>query len=261
VQERGDRIFPLFILQRMPVGLVGLLIAGIFAAAISSLDSILAALSQTVISAFYKPWREKRRPEGNAAGAGDKHYVRVSKVFVVLAGVLLCGMAQVSKYAYDHYENILNLALAMASYTYGAILAAFILAFFRRFNRDAHGLLWATPLSVLSVFAITWHQDWAQIVTIAASVVLLAGWLYQRAGDWRRGDAWRCAAMLIGCQVPIVLCCYAFKSGGRNMHLTQAWPWNVPLGFVVALVWGIVLAYPRKVSATTPEAAQPAASK
>ena len=69
VADKGDRIFPVFILQKMPPGLVGLIIAGVFAAAISSLDSVLAALSQTVVSGFYKPWRERRResePEAQA---------------------------------------------------------------------------------------------------------------------------------------------------------------------------------------------------
>ena len=103
VADKGDRIFPVFILQKMPPGLVGLIIAGVFAAAISSLDSVLAALSQTVVSGFYKPWRERRResePEAQARvepadGAGDlgtegprdqgeeRHYVFVSRVLVV----------------------------------------------------------------------------------------------------------------------------------------------------------------------------------
>ena len=56
VEEKGDRIFPVFILNEMPVGMKGLLIAGVLSAAISSLDSILAALSQISVTMFYRPF-------------------------------------------------------------------------------------------------------------------------------------------------------------------------------------------------------------
>ena len=56
VDEKGDRIFPVFIISEMPVGVRGLLIAGILSAAISSLDSILAALAQISVTMFYKPF-------------------------------------------------------------------------------------------------------------------------------------------------------------------------------------------------------------
>ncbi|HRX83484.1 MAG TPA: hypothetical protein P5572_00530, partial [Phycisphaerae bacterium] len=59
-KESADRIFPIFILQKIPTGLRGLIIAAIFAAAISSLMGILTALSQVVMSAFYNPLRERQ---------------------------------------------------------------------------------------------------------------------------------------------------------------------------------------------------------
>jgi SSS family solute:Na+ symporter len=57
--QKGDRIFPIFIVEVIPRGLKGLIIAGVFAAAISSLMGILTALSQTGMSAFYNPLRER----------------------------------------------------------------------------------------------------------------------------------------------------------------------------------------------------------
>ena len=59
-KAKGDRIFPIFIVQVIPTGLKGLIIAGVFAAAISSLMGILTALSQTVMTAFYNPIRERQ---------------------------------------------------------------------------------------------------------------------------------------------------------------------------------------------------------
>ena len=53
--DKPDNVFPMWIVTVLPVGLSGLILAGVFAAAISSLDSILAALSQTTLSLLYHP--------------------------------------------------------------------------------------------------------------------------------------------------------------------------------------------------------------
>jgi len=60
VIEEPDRIFPYFIIQELPVGLSGLLIASIFATGISTMDSVLAALSQTFLTGIYQPLRGKK---------------------------------------------------------------------------------------------------------------------------------------------------------------------------------------------------------
>ncbi len=276
VAERGDRIFPVFILQQMPRGLVGLIIAGVFAAAISSLDSVLAALSQTVISGFYRPWREGSAgvppasegsagvPPANESSAGvppanhdgvgsgegdDRHYVFVSKLLVVAWGIALCAMAQVSKLAWDRYDDILNLALAMATYTGGTLLAAFCLAFFR-LNVDHRGIVWSAPLSVLTVFAITWHQTWAQVTTIVAAAAILLAWmalLITRddlgSAAWRR-DAAKTVLVALAGAVTVFLCCFRCDTEPVR-YLSVAWPWNVPIGFTVAFALGYLLARPR----------------
>lgn len=254
VAEKGDRIFPVFILQQMPVGLVGLIIAGVFAAAISSLDSVLAALSQTVVSGFYRPWRERQavgiqrlRGFPVVLEGRERHYLFVSKLFVVVWGVLLCAMAQVTELALARYGDILNLALAMASYTGGAMLAAFCLAFFR-LNVDYRGILWSAPLSVLTVFAISWHQAWAKYATVALADVLLIGWIvYIHAGAGGTGS--RPSADLAGTLwvtlaggLAVFLCWYQPSQGS---YITVAWPWNVPIGFAVAFSLGYLLGRPR----------------
>jgi len=267
VAERGDRVFPVFILQQMPVGLIGLIIAGVFAAAISSLDSVLAALSQTVISGFYRPWREGGAgvppanegsvgvPPANHDGAGSvegdgRHYVFVSKLLVVAWGIVLCAMAQVSKLAWDRYDDILNLALAMATYTGGPLLAAFCLAFFR-LNVDHRGIVWSAPLSVLTVFAITWHQGWAQVTTIVVATAILLAWIavlatrndLGSAAWWR--DAVKTVLVALAGALAVFLCCFHYGTGEVH-YLTVAWPWNAPLGFTVAFTLGYLLARPQR---------------
>ena len=262
VAEKGDRIFPVFILQQMPVGLVGLIIAGVFAAAISSLDSVLAALSQTVVSGFYRPWRERRHGGTQARSIrarsaseghrGERHYLFVSRLFVVVWGVLLCAMAQVTELALAQYGDILNLALAMASYTGGAMLAAFCLAFFR-LNVDYRGILWSAPLSVLTVLAISWHQEWAQYATVALAGTILIGWIvYVHAGTGGTGS--RPLADLAGTLwvalaggLAVFLCWYQPSQGS---YITVAWPWNVPIGFAVAFSLGYLLGRRREKSGT-----------
>lgn len=117
VAERGDRIFPAFIISELPTGVRGLMIAGVLSAAISSLDSILAALSQTSLTMFYKPFFE---PD-----AGEQRMLKLSRLFVLIWGVVLAFMAwQFSASRVD----LVTLAFTMTSYTYGPMLGIFLLS-------------------------------------------------------------------------------------------------------------------------------------
>ena len=127
VAERGDRIFPAFIISEIPVGLKGLLIAGILSAAISSLDSILAALSQISLTMFYRPYV---RPE-----ADETHLLHVSRILVVGWGVVLSAMAwQFSASQLD----LVTLAFSMTTYTWGPMLGLFVLSILSLRYRVAH---------------------------------------------------------------------------------------------------------------------------
>lgn len=261
VAAKSDRIFPIFIVERMPPGITGLVIAGVFAAAISSLDSALAALAQTVVTGFYRPWRGRRGGTADTAESarGD---LRASKLLVVAWGVVLCGMAHVSELALSRYEDVLNLALAMATYTGGALLAAFLLAFLR-LDVDDRGILWGTPLSVLAVFAVTWHQTWAMLVVMVAAAAIALAWT---AAAWRRidrpiepgGRHERAKVLLqtgvIGVTLGAIVFVSLFRhgSGDSPRPITVAWPWNVPIGLAVALVVGYVAAGPRRAAEGRP---------
>jgi solute:Na+ symporter, SSS family len=117
VTERGDRIFPAFIISEIPAGLKGLLIAGILSAAISSLDSILAALSQISLTMFYKPFIEP--------GADEIRLLKVSRLLVIFWGVVLAITAwQFSASKLD----LVTLAFSMTTYTWGPMLGLFLLS-------------------------------------------------------------------------------------------------------------------------------------
>ncbi len=257
VSAKTDRIFPIFIVEQMPPGITGLVIAGVFAAAISSLDSALAALAQTVVTGYFQPWCARRGGTTDPAKASRRD-LRASKLLVVGWGVILCAMAHVSELALARYQDILNLALAMATYTGGALLAAFLLAFLR-LNVDDRGILWGTPLSVLAVFAITWHQTWATWVVLASVAAIGLAWTLDA---WRRIE--RTAAphpvrpvtlliqsVVIGATLGAIVLVSLYRYSGADSAsgprpLTVAWPWNVPIALAVALVIGYAAAGPRR---------------
>ncbi len=270
VAEKTDRIFPIFILQVLPAGITGLLIAGIFAAAISSLDSILAALSQTTISAFYLPWKRKRDAGRTFTEAQqaveDRSVVFVSRILVVVWGIALCLMALVADAASSKFPEILNLALSMAGYAGGALLAGFLLAFFE-LRIDARGYLWSAPLSVLLIFALVWHQPWTHAVCWLGAAALLFTWLWflmREAIDvvelkdaeerQRRGWAlilrdWpQTLILILGLGLMLWVNYFGYFESrvnpdtGAVSYVTVAWPWFVPIGSTIAFVFGFLLA-------------------
>ena len=234
VAEKSDRIFPIFIVRSLPPGITGLLIGAIFAAAISSLDSILAALSQTTISAFYLPFK---RSKGVAVDdeAHDRSLVRVSRVLVVFWGVVLCTMAYVADAATQRVPQILNLALGMAGYAGGALLAGFVLALWFS-HRGGRGFLFAAPLSVLTVFAVAWHEPWSHWVCLIGGGGLLLVWLGSMFSSGivaQRGAITQSAFLAVGIGGMIAL--------NYGLSTPIAWPWYVPIGASVAFVFGVAL--------------------
>lgn len=255
VAAQPDLVFQKFLLHAVPEGLRGLIIAGIFAAAISTLESVLAALAQVIVTGFYHPWREARRAGAAVAQlsareapppatAGDAHYLRVSRGLVVAWAVALCLTAQVAILALQHYRQFLDLALAMASFTAGPMLAAFLLALLGA-RIDARGLIWSTPLAILMVFSFAWHDAWAQVTSAIGAALICALRLAPLvAGRWGPGasfvsEAWRAGAVVATAGLALFVSLHELRAA---TYITVAWPWNVPIGFLVAFVLGFALA-------------------
>ncbi|MFY8268335.1 MAG: sodium:solute symporter family transporter [Terrimicrobiaceae bacterium] len=137
----ADSVFPVWITTVLPPGLSGLILAGAFAAAISSLDSALAALSQTSLALIHSK-------EG-LENSNQKMLVRHSRIAVVLWGIALIGVA-IGLQAVRGQLNLLSLAFGMVTYTYGPLLGAFLLAL-SPIRRDIRGVLIGSALSILLV--------------------------------------------------------------------------------------------------------------
>ena len=167
VTERGDRVFPAFIITEIPTGLKGLLIAGILSAAISSLDSILAALSQISLTMFYKPFV---RPD-----ADEPHLLKISRFFVIFWGAVLAVMAwQFSATELD----LVTLAFSMTTYTWGPMLGLFLLSMVAKRHRVA-GVGRAVILSIIVVLFINEPELLNPVFgTAYASPLLAWPWLF-----------------------------------------------------------------------------------
>ena len=109
-------VFPTFIVTHLPVGLVGLLIAAIFAAAMSSAAAELAALSTTTVIDFYRRYLN--------SGATDRHYLRVSKLATALWGVVATVFAVFAV----NLGSLIEVVNQVGSYFYGSLLGVFVLA-------------------------------------------------------------------------------------------------------------------------------------
>lgn len=113
-----DYVFLTFILKYLPHGVIGLLLAVILSAAMSSTASELNALASTTMIDYYKRLYKTE--------ASDQHYVVASKVLTVVWGVLAIGIA-LSAHLFD---NLIQLVNILGSLFYGTILGIFLVAFF-----------------------------------------------------------------------------------------------------------------------------------
>ncbi len=145
---KEDNVFPIWIVTQLPVGLRGLILAGIFAAAISSLDSILAALSQTTLSLLHKTDEERNEEQ-------HKKLVSLSRVLVCIWGFLLTGFTFVL-FAVKEKTGIpiLSLAFGMTSYTLGPLLGMFLVALLGKGRGSFTGLAVGTVISFVLVLFV-----------------------------------------------------------------------------------------------------------
>ena len=146
VPGKSDLVFPIWIVKELPPGLSGLILGGVFAAAISSLDSILAALSQTTVSMFYEA--------GGAQSEEDQRkMVSRSRMWVILWGLFLTVFTLLMRWVQENTAvAVLPLAFGMTTYTIGPLLGMFLCALLGR--GSFRGLVWGSVLSFIAVLFI-----------------------------------------------------------------------------------------------------------
>lgn len=120
------QVFLEFILHEMGSGMRGLMVAGLFAAAMSTLDSTLNALASTTVTDFYRPFARRRNPESAAAGP-DRAESWVSRGAVVLWALVLAGFAFICiSWQTASGKTLIDFALGVMLYAYTGLLAVFM---------------------------------------------------------------------------------------------------------------------------------------
>ena len=161
-----DRIFPMFIVTQLPSGLRGLVVASIFAAAMSTLSSSLNASASCTVADFYMPATRHER--------SAHHYLSVAR-----RSTLIWGLVQilVAFAAIRLSGRIVDEVLGISSFTNGLILGIFLLglAGYRR-SSTAYAGIGVGALVMLGVRVLT-AVSWQWYVLIGAAATCTAGWV------------------------------------------------------------------------------------
>jgi solute:Na+ symporter, SSS family len=172
-----DYVFIYFILHYLPNGLIGLLLAVIISAAMSSSASGLTALASTTSIDIYKRNLKKEKSE--------KHFVNATQYFTVLWGVIAILFACVSAL----FENLIQLVNIIGSVFYGTVLGIFLVGFYIKFVK-ANAMFWSAILSQTAIlfiyyFAIHIHPageeklGYLWLNFIGAMITIILGLLFQ----------------------------------------------------------------------------------
>ncbi|QBZ98655.1 sodium:solute symporter [Flavobacterium sangjuense] len=139
-----DYVFIYFILHYLPSGLIGLLLAVILSAAMSSSASGLTALASTTAIDIYK-----RNVKGEKS---EKHFVNATKSFTLLWGVIAIGFACVGTL----FENLIQLVNIVGSIFYGTVLGVFLVGFYIKFVK-ANAIFYSAIVSQFTIFFIYYY--------------------------------------------------------------------------------------------------------
>ena len=139
-----DYVFIYFILHYLPSGLIGLLLAVILSAAMSSSASGLTALASTTAIDIYK--------RNLKAEKSEKHYVNATKYFTLLWGVIAIGFACIGTL----FENLIQLVNIVGSIFYGTVLGVFLVGFYIKFVK-ANAIFYSAIVSQAAIFLIYYY--------------------------------------------------------------------------------------------------------
>jgi SSS family solute:Na+ symporter len=160
----NDEIFPAFIVSTLPHGISGLVIAAIFAAAMSNLSGSLNSLASTTIIDFYQPLRGNAVPE--------ERLLRLSRWCTAAWGVVLIAIAVVAR----GWGSVFTAGLTVASIVYGPMLGAFLLGVLTR-KATAAGVIAGMTASAIAMAAIWWTTKlaWTWYVLVGALICVAVG--------------------------------------------------------------------------------------
>jgi len=146
---KTDQIFPLFISQQLPDGVVGLVIAGLFAASMSTIDSSLNSISTALVTDFYERFRKTAR---------DRSCLVLARWLTVLFGGVGTGTALWMAANQEHLRSLRDAYLAILGLLMGSLAGLFAL---RIFTRRANGIgsMFGAIGGAVTLFYVQRHTD------------------------------------------------------------------------------------------------------
>lgn len=155
----SDEIFPKFIIENLPTGIAGLVIAGVLASAMGTLSSAISSLASSTYLDLFKN-----------KSSDPKKEILWSRIFTLLWGVVLIGGAMLFR---DSKNPVVEIGLSIASFTYGGLLGTFLLGlFFKKINQTEAtfgflaGILTMVYIIYYTKIAYTWYTVIGVIATI-----------------------------------------------------------------------------------------------
>ncbi|UCE05777.1 MAG: sodium:solute symporter [bacterium] len=213
----SDKVFPKFIVEELPAGLSGIIIAGVFAAAMSTLSGSLNSLASSSMLDIYKSrFGKNNTPQKD---------LFISRIITAIWGIVFIGGAMLFK---DKNNPVVELGLAIASFTYGGLLGTFLLGIFFKNIKENTALIaqWS------AIFFMTWiigAKGVAQYAIIGINVLAFI-WIFIKLYDRREQ-----IVMTILLIVIVSLIRYAEP-------IKFFWPWYVFIGCLVTIGVGLGLA-------------------
>ncbi len=175
--HRPDEIFPYFIIHSLPVGVKGIIVAGLFAAGMSTLAGSMSSMSSSVMFDLYRPLSKKQ--------ISAEKELKISRVITISAGLILIFVAF---FFISISQSVVEIALAIASITYGGLLGVFLLGlFFRKVTEK--GALIGFSAGIAAMLSVSLppillgqapYMHWTWFVFLGTLVTLLVGNLFRK---------------------------------------------------------------------------------
>lgn len=163
--EQYDRVFATFIVEHLPVGVLGLTLAAVFSAAMSTLSSSLNSSATALVSDFYRPLI--------ANHPSPDHLLRVSRAATLVFGVIQIVVAVLGQFL---VQSVVNNVLAIASFATGAVLGVFFLGLATRRTTQSAALIGLlSGLGFVVVVAYTADLAWPWYAVVGSLATLGMG--------------------------------------------------------------------------------------
>jgi Na+/proline symporter len=170
----ADRVFPAFIATQMPPGLRGLVVAAVFAAAMSTLSSSLNSSAAAALGDFYLPATGGRR--------GDAHYLTVARLLTAFWGLVQVGVAIAAIWL---STRVIDETLGIASFTNGVVLGLFLLGTFTLVSQRSALVGVLVGASAMLAIRMGTAVNWQWYVLAGATVTFVSAMITHRVASAR----------------------------------------------------------------------------